>query len=241
MLKPKKSLAQNFIKDKNICVKIIKQASIRNNLVIEIGPGYGFLTNFILEKKPKKLILIEKDNEIYKLLVQKYKNVNNIKIINDDALNFDFKNYKNATILANLPYNISAKLILKLFTYSQFIEEMIFLIQKEVALKFDYKKKNLNKYKFFNKLISKYNICFNVPPTVFYPKPKVVSSVVKFDFIKSKVDWKKANLFSKQIFRNKRKKIANNISIFKEELKELTNKRVDEITIFDLLKIYNSF
>ena len=64
MKKAKKSLSQNFINDKNICRKIINESSIENKLVFEIGPGYGFLTDFIIEKKPKKLILIEKDNNL---------------------------------------------------------------------------------------------------------------------------------------------------------------------------------
>ena len=74
MINPKKSLSQNFLKDKNICKKIVSEANIKNNLVLEIGPGYGILTDFILKEKPKKFILVEKDKEIFKFLKKKYSN-----------------------------------------------------------------------------------------------------------------------------------------------------------------------
>ena len=82
MLKSKKSLSQNFLIDKNICRKIIELADIKNKKVIEIGPGHGFLTDFIISHNPKLIYLIEKDNNLYYLLKQKYKNKKNIKIIN---------------------------------------------------------------------------------------------------------------------------------------------------------------
>ena len=71
MQEPKKSLSQNFIKDKNICKKIIKQTNINNRNIIEIGPGYGYLTDVILEEKPTFLYLIEKDYNLFKYLKNK--------------------------------------------------------------------------------------------------------------------------------------------------------------------------
>ena len=80
MLKAKKSLSQNFIKDKNICKKIINQTKIYKNIILEIGPGYGFLTDIILENDPKKIYLVEKDRELVSILKTKstlllYKNI----------------------------------------------------------------------------------------------------------------------------------------------------------------------
>ena len=117
MIYAKKSLSQNFLNDKNICKKIINQTIIRNKIIVEIGPGYGFMTNYILEKKPKKLILIEKDLYLSALLIKKYKKNNKVHVIENDVLKFNFEKYKNLIIISNLPYNISTKVILYLFKF----------------------------------------------------------------------------------------------------------------------------
>ena len=113
MYKPKKSLGQNFLIDKNIANKIVNITSINDQSIIEIGPGTGFLTDEIIKKKPKKLYLLEKDYFLYQELKRKYYKYKNIEIINDDALNFNFKSIKEKKkIISNLPYNISIKLII---------------------------------------------------------------------------------------------------------------------------------
>ena len=94
MIKAKKSLSQNFIIDQNICKKIINQTKVKNRLILEIGPGYGFMTDHILKGKPKKIILIEKDIELTKFLNKKYKDNKIIKIINKDFLKYDLKKHK---------------------------------------------------------------------------------------------------------------------------------------------------
>lgn len=239
MIKSKKSLSQNFLIDKNISKKIVEQTNINNKIVLEIGPGYGFLTDQILKKKPKHIILVEKDNNLKKILSQKYKNNQNIEIIEEDILKYNFDKLNNLIIMSNLPYNISTKIILHLFNYNMNISEMIFMIQKEVAFKFDYNLTNMNKYKFLTKIVSNYKICFDVSSNVFVPKPKVKSTVVKFKFKKKIVNLKKANNFSNIIFKNIRKKIYNNLKI--KSNNELTNKRVNQLNIDELLSIYNLF
>ncbi len=239
MIKAKKSLSQNFLIDKNISRKIIDQTDIKNRVILEIGPGYGFLTEIILEKKPKKLILIEKDSNLKKYLEDKYRN-NKIVILKEmDILNFNLNNYKNLIIISNLPYNVSTKIILYLFKYKKNISEMILMIQKEVAEKFDYNRPKMNKYKFITNLVSTFNICFDVSLKVFKPKPKVKSSVVKFVFNKKEFDFNRAILFSSLIFKNVRKKIYNNIKTNKDI--DIYNRRVNELSINELLKIYNLF
>lgn len=245
MRRAKKSLSQNFIKDKNICNKILRNIDINNKIILEIGPGYGFLTDIILDKKPTKIYLIEKDNELSKYLVKKYVNNKIVKIINTDILNFnftEFDNFKKISIVSNLPYNISTKIILNLLYKSSNIEEMVFMIQKEVAEKFNYNLKKINKYKFLSKIYSDYKICFNVSPNVFFPKPKVLSSVVKFKIKNYIVDEDKIKKFISIIFVNKRKKISNKIDTYLDaKFQKITNKRIDEISIEEVLEIYNSF
>ncbi len=239
MLRAKKSLSQNFLKDKNICKKIVKLTRIKNKSIMEIGPGYGFMTDIILDNHPKKIILIEKDKELIKYLIEKYKDNKKVTIINEDILKFNPKTFNNLTVISNLPYNISTKIILYLFNFNKSISEMIFMVQKEVSLKFDYNLSDMNKYKFLTNLITTYFRCFDVSPKVFIPKPKVYSTVVKFKFNKKGFDLLKAYKFSNLIFKNVRKKINNNINLNSDNI--LLKKRVNQLTIDELLIIYDLF
>ena len=103
MIKAKKSLGQNFLTDENILEKITNSADILNKTILEIGPGTGNLTSYILKKNPKKIFVIEKDNELASNLENKFKN--QIKIINDDVLKIDeTKLFKDeVTVFGNLP------------------------------------------------------------------------------------------------------------------------------------------
>ncbi len=237
--KAKKSLSQNFLNDKNICKKIINICNLKNKKIIEIGPGYGFLTDFIIKENPKKIILIEKDDKIFKYLINKYSGNKKITIINYDILKVNLNIYNDYTIISNLPYNISTKIIIKLLKLKKNIKEMIFMIQKEVAIKFDYNISKANKYKFITKLSSDYKRCFDVPRTVFKPKPKINSSVVYFRLKDSDLNWNKIETFNKLIFSNKRKIIKNKLNM--KNLNFIGEKRVDELSMEDLLVIYNSF
>ena len=136
---PKKSLGQNFLIDKNIINKIIKIGNInKNKTVIEIGPGYGNLTQAIASMYPKKILAIEKDKKLSLLLIKKFQNVNNIKIVNDDILNI-IKNRNlnsNSLVFGNLPYNISTQILANLITLKKWppwYNHLIFMFQKEVA------------------------------------------------------------------------------------------------------------
>ena len=117
MINAKKSLSQNFLIDKNISNKIVNLTNLKNKIVLEIGPGYGFMTDLILIKKPKKLLLIEKDTNLVKFLNQKYQKNKRIKILEKDILESKLDKFKDLIIISNLPYNISTKIILYLFKY----------------------------------------------------------------------------------------------------------------------------
>ena len=239
MDKPKRSLSQNFIIDKNICKKIINLTNVKDKIIVEIGPGYGFMTDIILDNNPKKIILIEKDNNLTNFLKNKYKTNKKVSVIGSDVLKIDFNKYNKITIISNLPYNVSTKIILYLFEFRHNIDEMILMIQKEVAKKFDYNLKKMNKYKFLTKIVSDFNRCFDVSPKVFFPKPKILSTVVKFKFNNKDINFQKAKYFSTQIFKNIRKKISNNLK--NKISSDLANKRVNQLNIKEMLIIYNFF
>ena len=160
-------------------------------------------------------------------------------IIEGDILKLNLNKFKDLIIISNLPYNISTKVILYLFTFNKNILEMVFMIQKEVAEKFDYSINNMNKYKFLTRIMTSYLRHFDVSPKVFVPQPKVKSTVVKFKFKKENIDINKALFFSNLIFKNVRKKIYNNLGV--KTNTSLDNKRVNELNINELLTIYNFF
>tara|TARA_B100002052_G_scaffold298614_1_gene332687 strand:- start:2149 stop:2874 length:726 start_codon:yes stop_codon:yes gene_type:complete len=241
MKKPKKSLGQNFLIDQNVIKKIINQTNIKGENIVEIGPGYGSLTDHIIRKKPKKLIIIEKDLDIYKFLKNKFKDEKKIEIINNDALKYDFSKLKNIKIISNLPYNISTKIIMKLIFFNKNIKNIICMIQKELAIKFDYRKEKINKYKFIIKICSDYEILFDVSNKVFFPKPKVQSKIVEFKLKNNNIEQKKLLNFTNIIFGHKRKTIKNKITNISSINKEIQNKRVEELNFNEILEIYKFF
>ena len=186
MIRAKKSLGQNFLVDENILKKIVSIIKIENRSILEVGPGTGNLTSCILKNNPKKLIVIEKDNNLAILLKKKFKE--KIEIINKDILKINEKDLANEKLLVfgNLPYNISteilAKWILNLENKFFWFETLILMFQKEVADRI-ISKFNSSKYGRLSILsnwkLEVKKVC-DIKPDSFYPKPKVESSLLFF-------------------------------------------------------------
>ena len=219
MIKPKKSLGQNFLVDNNILNKIIKLAEITSNDVIEIGPGTGNLTNKIIEQKPKNLILVEKDKRLAINLNYEIIKFNNLKIFNEDILKFNLeKNIKkNSIIIGNLPYNISSQILVKLIKFKKWLpkyKKLILMFQKEVADKIlaKYKTPDYGRLSILTAARLKITDCFNVSPNSFYPKPKVISTVLVFEPIINK-NFKVKNIDNLEkishIFFSRKRKMIN--------------------------------
>ena len=185
LIKAKKSLGQNFLIDENILTKIVNIGKINSNTeVLEIGPGTGNLTEYILKKNPKKFFVIEKDNNLVDLLKKKFQK--KIEIINTDVLKIDenyiFKN--KVTVFGNLPYNIStqklSKWINQINNENFWFSKLILMFQKEVADRIIAKENTKN----FGRLsiISNWKLdvekIIDIKPGSFFPKPKVNSSLL---------------------------------------------------------------
>ena len=240
MIKAKKSLGQNFLIDKNVINKIINTIEITNNNIIEIGPGLGALTEKILKKNPNKLIIIEKDFELYQKLIKKFDN-EKLTIINEDVMLYDFSKLKNFKLISNLPYNISSKFLLKIIKLNKNFTELVCMIQSELAEKLDYNNGKMNKYKFIFEYCGRYKILFNVSPNVFYPKPKVNSKIVKFVFYKKNIQSQNLDYFINSFFINKRKKIKSNKNITVLIDQNVENKRYEDLEYKEILDIYKRF
>ena len=185
MIKAKKSLGQNFLIDKNILEKITTITDIKDKIILEIGPGTGNLTSYILKKNPKKIFVIEKDDNLALNLKNKFDD--KLTIINDDVLKIDeniiFKD--KVTVFGNLPYNISTEILSKWIinlNESFWFESLVLMFQKEVADRI-IAKFNTSNYGRLSIICNwKLNIkkVCDIKPGAFYPKPKVDSSLLFF-------------------------------------------------------------
>ena len=236
MIRAKKSLGQNFLIDDKILNQIVNCVKIENKSILEIGPGTGNLTKYILNKKPKKLTVIEKDNELVSNLKEQFKK--NLNIINNDVLNIDesllFK--ERAIVFGNLPYNISTEILSKWIMNLKndfWFENLVLMFQKEVADRIiaDNNNSNYGRLSILAnwKLIIK-KIC-DIKPSSFTPKPKIDSSLLLFapreDFYKLK-NPKNLEKITRIFFNNRRKMIKKPFNqIFNGDLKILKKLKID--------------
>ena len=185
MIKAKKSLGQNFLIDKIILEKIVNSAPINDKIILEIGPGTGNLTSFILKNNPKKVFVVEKDNELAINLKDTFKD--QLTIINDDILNIDENSLSNekVTVFGNLPYNISTEILSRWITNLKenfWFDHLVLMFQKEVADRI-ISKFNTSTYGRLSILSNwKLNIkkICDIKPDSFSPKPRIESSLLFF-------------------------------------------------------------
>ena len=235
MIKAKKSLGQNFLVDRNILEKIVNVSQITDKTILEVGPGTGNLTSFILKKKPKKIFVVEKDENLANYLEETFKN--QITIINDDILKINESSLfeSKVTVFGNLPYNISTEILSKWITNSTedlWFNNLILMFQKEVADRI-IAKFNTSNYGRLS-IISNWKlnvekIC-DIKPDSFSPRPKIDSSLLFFSPKKNFFKIKDAKNLEKvtRIFFNHRRKMI------KKPFNQLFNgnqKVLDELNI----------
>ena len=217
-IKAKKSLGQNFLIDKNIIKLIVNVGDIKkDNVILEVGPGTGNLTEYILKKNPKKIFVIEKDSNLVNLLNGKYNY--KINILNKDILKFDLNSISKEKIIifGNLPYNISTQILTQWITkHEKFkcYKKLILMFQKEVADRILAKTNSKNYGRL--SIISNWRLNikkeFNISSQCFFPKPKVDSTLLsfvpkkEFYYIKNPENLEKIT----RIFFNQRRKMIKN-------------------------------
>ena len=217
----KKSLGQNFLFDSNITDKIVKYSLPLSNTVIEIGPGTGTLTESILKLNVNKIILIEKDKSLVKVLENFKEKYNSIEIYNNDALSLPIWKLGNGTreVIANLPYNISTKILTNLLKNSSNFSKLTLMFQKEVANRITANPgtKNYGRLSVISQLNTKTKILFDIPDTAFFPKPKVQSTLVQFIPYENKIynfNFENMEQLTRLVFSKRRKMLR---TIFKKE------------------------
>ena len=259
MIKAKKSLGQNFLIDQNIIDKIIELVEIKDKSVLEIGPGTGNLTKNILKKKPKRLLVVEKDNDLVKFL---YKNFDNqIKIINDDILKIDENNLDTniLTVFGNLPYNISTEILCKWILNIKdkhfWFDQLVLMFQKEVADRIiaKFNTKNYGRLSIISNWKLEIEKICDIKPSSFYPKPKIDSSVLllkpKLNFFPLN-DPKNLEKLTRIFFMHRRKMLKKPYNLLFNGNPEIANKldidlslrpqNLDFETYYKLLKEYEN-
>ena len=236
MIRAKKSLGQNFLIDREVLEKITNVIQIKDKTILEVGPGTGNLTSFILKKNPKKMFVIEKDDDLAINLNETFKD--QLTIINDDILKVDensiFKN--KVTVFGNLPYNISTEILSKWITQTKddfWFNNLILMFQKEVAdriiAKFntsDYGRLSI----LSNWKLNVEKIC-DIKPESFSPRPKIDSSLLFFspkkNFYKIK-DPKNLEKVTRIFFNHRRKMLKKPFNqIFNGDQRVLKELKID--------------
>ena len=230
--KAKKSLGQNFLIDQNILEKIVNTVQVENKEILEIGPGSGNLTAHILKKNPKKIYVIEKDDDLSSFLNKKF--VDKINIINDDVLNIsENKISKNKlTVFGNLPYNISTEILSKWIVNLNenfWFNELVLMFQKEVADRI-IAKSNTSNYGRLSILSNwKLNVekIIDIKPESFLPKPKINSSLLIFspkkNFFKLN-NAKNLEMITRVFFNQRRKMIKKPFNQVFNDAKKIAEK-----------------
>lgn len=222
-VKPKKSLGQNFLRDKNIAAKIVAALNpAAGDTVVEIGPGEGVLTEFLIERQVN-LVAVELDSRAVEYLKEKFVSASNLKIVEKSILDFSPANYANAgaklKVIGNIPYHISGGVIFWCLHNSQYIEKAVLTVQREVALRIASKPgtKDFGVVGAAIGLLGSGRKLFNIAPGLFYPPPKVVSAVVEIDLKNPIVDIKifpRILALIKAAFNQRRKTLKNALAAY---------------------------
>lgn len=259
-IKPTKSKGQNFLIEEDVYDKIVSAAHVKkDDTVVEVGPGLGFLT-LKLSKLAKKVLAVEVDTKISAFLqtMIKAQSIDNIKIFNNDILKAKgdkFTKLGKYKIVSNLPYNITSIFLRKFLSLSNKPELIVLMLQKEVAQRIVAQAPDMSLLSASVQFYAQAEILFEVGRDKFYPVPEVDSAVIRIkpmpNRLKSYEEEKRFFSILKIGFASKRKMLKNNLSLgLKIDIKKIENilhqagldskVRAEELTIDNWLNIYNN-
>ena len=252
----KKKFGQNFLTHQNdVLDRIMEVAEVsQEEIILEIGPGEGALTELLLNAG-KKVICVEIDRDLEKILTKKFGSNPNFTLIMQDILTIDFHSQigEKVKVVANIPYYITSPIITKLIENKEFVEDIFIMVQKEVAERICAKKGSERSVLTLSvEYFGDANYLFTIPREFFTPPPKVDSAFMSIklrndNFYENEIKEEEFFKYVKMAFSNKRKNILNNLSslgIEKSKLKEILegqgfsgNKRAEEFTIDEFVTL----
>ena len=251
LVKAKKHLGQHFLTDKNIAEKIVNSlhSTDKYNQVLEVGPGMGVLSDFLLRKTELEIFMIDIDTESFQYLDKKYPNLGE-RLINADFLQLNFKEIfpGNLAVIGNFPYNISSQILFKVLENRDQVIEVVGMFQKEVAQRCA-EKPGSKEYVILSVFLQAYykvDYLFSVKPGVFNPPPKVNSAVIRLtrnEVSKLDCDEKLFWQVVKAGFNQRRKTLRNALSsIFNKESMgddPMLDLRAERLSVDDFVKLTN--
>jgi 16S rRNA (adenine1518-N6/adenine1519-N6)-dimethyltransferase len=251
LVRAKKYLGQHFLTDKNIASKIVEslRPAERYKQVLEVGPGMGILSDFMLQKTDYETFLIDIDTESYVFLKKKYPKLGD-RLINADFLELDFKaRFDNKmAVIGNFPYNISSQILFKILDNRDQVVEVVGMFQKEVAERCSAKpgSKEYGILSVFLQAYYKVEYLFTVKAGVFNPPPKVLSAVIRLTRNETETLGCDEKLFWQVVkagFNQRRKTLRNAISslINKEKMTDdkTLDLRAERLSVQDFVKLTN--
>lgn len=251
LVKAKKYLGQHFLTDKNIAEKIVNSlhSCDQYQQVLEVGPGMGILSDFLLRKEEFQTYLIDIDTESYEYLQKRYPDLGE-RLINGDFLELNFKDIFPGPfgIIGNFPYNISSQILFKVLDNRDQVVELVGMFQKEVAQRCAEKpgSKEYGILSVFLQAYYKVEYLFSVKPGVFNPPPKVTSAVIRLtrnDVAKLDCDEKLFWQVVKAGFNQRRKTLRNSLSSLgsREDMNDdpLLDLRAERLSVADFVKLTN--
>ena len=210
---PKKRFGQHFLKDPNTA-RIVASGVTVDDVVLEIGPGRGFLTAFLADEAGL-VHAVELDPDVLPSLREAVRNRDNVIVHEGDALRFDYSALDPPPnrLAANLPYNIASPLVLRLLEEVETLRTLRFMVQLEVARRMAAERgsKDYAAYAVLAQLLARVSISHRVPPTVFDPPPRVHSAVVEMDRREPPEDYQEIRRLVLSAFRSRRKRFVNNL------------------------------
>jgi len=259
--KAKKSLGQNFLINPKVAERIALDADIsKKDIVLEIGPGTGYLTKYLLARV-KKVVAIEKDHELFKFLQNKFSDqikLGSFVLVHDNVLDFDMSktpfDINQYKIIANIPYNITGAILKKFLSEKNKPESMTLMIQKEVAERIIAKDGKESLLSISVKTYGEPKILFKVSRGNFYPSPNVDSAVIAIKnisrkiFVENEVNEEQFWGIVRAGFAHKRKKLSSNLKVLQNKSKmdgslasvHLGNSRAEELKLADWINLVKS-
>jgi 16S rRNA (adenine1518-N6/adenine1519-N6)-dimethyltransferase len=248
---PKKRLGQHFLKDPNTA-RIVTAGVTQEDVVLEIGPGHGFLTSF-LAQRARLVHAVELDPDVLPVLRRAVKD--NVRVYVGDALRFDYEALDPTPnkLVANLPYNVASPLVLMLLEEAPYLDSLRFMVQLEVARRMAAERgtKDYGAYAVLVQLLARVSIVHRVPPSVFDPPPRVYSAVVEMERLSrglGPAEYGGVKRLVLAAFRSRRKRLVNNLPepVRREAPRVLgslghgPDARAEELTPDDFVALYRA-
>lgn len=242
----KKQLGQHFLHDENICQKIVEGLGSNIKNLVEVGPGGGAITKYLMKLPIENFMCIELDKEKIDYLYKTYPELQN-KISHDDFLDAELPFQEHFSVIGNFPYNISTQIIFKVLDWKDYVDEVVGMFQKEVAERIA-SKHGSKSYGIMSVIVQCFydiEYLFDVPASSFTPPPKVVSGVIRLTRNNNPyqiADEKKFKTFVKAAFNQRRKTLRNSLKSIlpAEKLQdEIFAKRAEQLSVQQFVDLFN--